>query len=153
MNAGKTSRAFTIFEMMVVIGLMGVVSLLGLRVFRAASQMQLESAERQSAAASFDKAVQQIRADAWAATKLDCPDPHTLRVTIGPTRTVTWHSSGNTLTRTVPDEHDQHWSRLGADVAFRVDGSVVSVSTAAGKSLPQDISLVSQRMLLERSEP
>lgn len=149
MRCKPPRRGFTLFEMMVVLGLLGVVSVLGVRVFRSANRMQLDAAARQSAATSFDRAISQLRSDAWAASSFDCPDEHTLRVTSNPGRTVEWQFVGDALTRTgSAGEREQRWSRMGAEIRFRPRGPTVRVEAATAHQPPQQMTLVSQQMLL-----
>ena len=82
------SLGFALTEMLVLLGLLGVVALAGGRLFESLIRLNRASAEAANAAASFDSMTQSLRRDAWSATELSITHS-AARLRSGPT-TVNW---------------------------------------------------------------
>ena len=116
----RRSGGFMLVQMLIVLGLMGAFVVVADRVYRLSITTSVKAAREQEDLIRLEQAMSALRADVWHATKLETPDPTTLRI-----GDVTWDSlDGGELLRTQGDEQ-REWSELG--LKFERQGSLVVV--------------------------
>jgi prepilin-type N-terminal cleavage/methylation domain-containing protein len=139
-------RAFTIPELLMAIGILGIFAVAATQVFQATFRIGHATAQQQDAAASFDSAIGVLRADAWVATEIAAPDPATAKV-----GKVTWTINDTTLTRDAGDGSRPHSWPMPKGVTFAADGgSLVLRVPAADGQRGGEVRMVSQTIMLSR---
>lgn len=139
-------RGFALTEMLVLLGLLGVIALAGGRLFESSIRLTRASAEAANAAASFDSMTQSLRRDAWAAEAFVATDSGA-RLRSGDAA-INWRISKATISRD-DGQLTRHWP-IGADAGISVDGPalVLRIPATSGGG---EIRFVSQLQLLSGS--
>ena len=117
MRNRRTSRGFTLTEMLFVLMLMGVASVLATRLFTGSMRVIRTAPLSQDRLAAIDRATASLRQDVWAATRMDVPDAHTLVLTTPDQTQVRWSLANDAITR-IAGGHQQHWP---AKIQLRVE--------------------------------
>ena len=142
----RNPHGFAITEMLVLLGLLGIIALSGGRLFESSIRLNRASAEAANAAASFDSMTRSLRRDAWSAGEF-AANPSGVHLTHG-TASVRW-TIGNAVISRDDGQTTRHWP-VEPDAHFSVDGPalVLRISGAPGGS---EIRFVSQLQLLAGS--
>jgi type II secretory pathway pseudopilin PulG len=148
------SRAFTITELLIAIGILGLFGAVATQVFYATFRVSSATAKNQDAAGTFDSAVTALRADAWVAGEIAAPDPATAKL-----GKVTWTIRDSMLTRDAGGDRDRpgtqpHSWPIPAGTTFVADGAslILRVPATSGER-GGDVRMVSQSLVLSRLSP
>lgn len=140
-------RGFALTEMLVLLGLLGVIALAGGRLFESSIRLTRASAEAANTAASFDAMTQSLRRDAWAAEEFTATDSGA-GLRSGRT-TINWTVSKGTVSRD-DGQLTRHWP-IGAVAGLAVDGPALVLHLSTGNSRGGEIRFVSQMLVLSGS--
>lgn len=146
----RRRHAFTLLELIIVLGLVAFVTIVAANLFRATLRTWRESAATQAAQARFDQATGQLRRDLWSATAIDVPGPRTA-VLQTPEGRVQWDAiDPGGLARSAaagPADH-RRWEHLG-DLTFAARGPTLVVQVEPNQQeAGGEMVLTSQSMLL-----
>jgi type II secretory pathway pseudopilin PulG len=146
---------YLLVEMMIILGLLGVATVLAFQLFRQSSRATLEASNQQAKQMRFDQAMQQLRADVWTASNLKTASAHDLQIETADGHITEWRYDG-ALRRGQPvkaTDPARHWDDLGFTLSFRVIGptAVVRIEPEPGE-FGGDVVLPSQTMLLTSRE-
>lgn len=142
-------RGFVLLEMLVVCGLIAIVGLISMQLFRATLRTWKDSANEQAVQSRFDLAIGQLRRDVWSATSIDAPDAGSIAIHYR-SETIHWRTEQPTgLSRTADtDAYARHWSDLG-QITFESRGPMLVVHLApTHEEAGGEMVLMSQSMLL-----
>ena len=153
-SARRRYRAFTITELLIAIGILGLFAAVATQVFYATFRVGTATAKNQDAAGTFDSAVSALRADVWITGEIAAPDPSTAKL-----GKITWTIKDSTLLRDpggdhdAPGDHPRTWP-LPAGTTFVADGAslILRVPTTSGER-GGDVRMVSQSLVLSRLAP
>jgi prepilin-type N-terminal cleavage/methylation domain-containing protein len=147
-------RAFTITELLIAIGILGIFAAVATQVFYATFRVGAASAKNQDAAGTFDSALSALRADAWVASEIAAPDPATAKLA-----KITWTIKDSVLTRDAGGNPDAAGARprtwpVPAGTTFVADGAslILRVPTTSGER-GGDVRMASQSLVLSRLAP
>ena len=94
----KRPRAFTITELLLALGVLGLFAAAATQLFHATFRVNHSMAKQQDAANSFESALAVMRADAWVAADIATPDEATAKL-----GTVTWTVRDGVMARDAGD--------------------------------------------------
>jgi prepilin-type N-terminal cleavage/methylation domain-containing protein len=94
----RSRRAFTLFEMLVVVALMGFIAILTPRLFKDFDQIVGVNREITRSAQNIDQATRALWRDVWMASGIDLREPSKLALTT-PTDVIEWTAGVDTLSR------------------------------------------------------
>ena len=140
-------RAFTIIEVLVWLGLLGIASLLIVRLFTSSMRVIERSGKAQDATMQFDRMIDALRRDVWAARRIQLLDAHALLLHTAGEKDVRWTiNDDGTAVRSSPPQRSE-WSSLGADLRLvhREGERSLALATRQGEIiLPNLISRVNR---------
>lgn len=132
-NLRRRKRAFTMIEMLFVLGLLGVITLAGGRLFVTAMKTTHSAAQAQNRAARFDSAVSALRRDVWSAQKVTVASDGAVTINGSHNSATTWTSKSGALIRHVNGGHDQTWN-IEAKATFAPADLGLELQLAPSKS-------------------
>jgi len=140
----KSSRGFTLIEMVAAISLLAVVSVLMTQVFSSSMKAIREATERQDTAWRYDHVVAALQRDAQSALTLTVRNSQVLELDCGGGDRRQWVISSDSLTRKAISGVNT-WKKIPGEITFNQRGSsvLVHVPAAAG-----DVVLASPGMLV-----
>lgn len=155
-------RGVMLFEMLIVVALLGVILLLASRVFITSFALVKQANTAERAVSQWRSATDQLRQDVWNADTIELIDKTTVRISCADGPTVQWRRETETITQTlvkqvlhrrVTDqgrtESSRRWTDHGWDGAFEVHGPVLVVNIPRNQHLPEtQLHLVSQLALI-----
>ena len=143
-------RAFVIWEMMMVIGLLSVVGLMASQLFRAASNASLNAAVQQEKEMRFEQMLRQLRSDVWTASSFKLLNDRSIQLQTSDSHTIEWSVDGSISRKGLPAEQRQ-WDAIGAQLHFQTRGPSLILEVDAKDQPPGELVLVSQHVLLTGS--
>jgi hypothetical protein len=148
--APNRRRGFLLLELSMYVGILAVACGLATQIFFSTARVLRNTDAHQWAQQRFDSAIRQLRGDVWSASRVECPDDHTLVLHYPNQSVVRWDFDhrNKSLSRTSPEEPRlSRWGDLPG-LVFSSDGPALTVRAAdepgGGLVLP------SQMMLAER---
>ena len=148
------SRAFTITELLLALGMLSIFAIAATQVFYATFRAGNAAAASQDAAGTFDSAVSALRADVWMAGDIAAPDPATAKL-----GQVTWKIDHARLTRDAGGDHDRPGAQprtwpIPTGTSFVADGAslILRVPSTNGER-GGDVRMISQPLVLSRLSP
>ena len=142
-----SQRGFALTEMLILLGLLGVIALAGGRLFESSIRLTRASAEAANLAASFGSMTQSLRRDAWSAEEFTATDSGARLRSGG--ATINWTVSKGTVSRD-DGRLTRHWP-IGAVAGLAVDGPALVLRLSTGNSQGGEIRFISQMQLLSGS--
>jgi Tfp pilus assembly protein PilX len=149
---------YSLTEILFVLGLLTIFAVVATRLFGSTVRIMYASADEQNTTSALDSAMRALRGDAWNASTLATPDPHSLRIAQAE-QSVEWSidQEGNLIRSTHPAKASataQRWPGLGRHLAFESAGAAVNVRVLDQRQKPSaQVSLVSQVMLAREEKP
>lgn len=156
------ARGFTLLHGLVALALLAAFAIATSRLVVFAARLPAQAAETQHARIAFDAAVEQLRADVWAARSVTTGDGPSVRIdpADGSAPAVTWQVADNgaivrSQATTRDDDDDarpsRRWPGIGRGMTFEWDGTALTVSHATGPDGPAGrIVLPAHAVLAER---
>lgn len=151
---GPRRRGFTLLELLFALGILAVVGLISVKLFRSTV---LVSQGAETAAASMtrmDSALASIRRDAWGAESIQVGDAKSVTLQQPGGASVRWHAEHPG--EMVRDEAGKqtHWSALPGGITFAVDGAVLVVQLTGTPDHPGgETRMPSQVLLAAEDKP
>jgi prepilin-type N-terminal cleavage/methylation domain-containing protein len=141
----RRSRAFTLFELLVTLILLGAFSMVASKVFRLTIRTLEGAPAVQDQAVALDGMVETLRRDVWSAAKIERADATSLRLTVGRSE-VRWHFEPGSAERTEMQAEmpERHWTTGGPISVAQAGGSTVVIGMGDDR-----VELPSQLMLLD----
>ncbi|HEY8668604.1 MAG TPA: prepilin-type N-terminal cleavage/methylation domain-containing protein [Tepidisphaeraceae bacterium] len=149
----RRQRGFTLIEMLATLVLLTAFALIGARLFTAAMRLIHSAQAGHTAMMQSESALRRLRADAWAATKIEA-GPQSVTITRMDGSVVQWKAQQAALSRAVEGNEERaiHWQDAGAPLQFISDGrSLVVQSRDEHKQLVRE-KMVSQLALWQAGE-
>jgi len=147
-QATRRSGGFTLLELLVAIGLLAVVGLIGMHLFRSTVLVSQDAAKAASSMTRVDAALAELRADAWGAKSIEvtAPDSVTLEQSAG--GAIHWHAgSAGDLVRDAAGTTTR-WTGLPGGVAFAADGAALTVELKGTSEHPGGLAAMPSQVLL-----
>jgi len=138
-------RGFWLIELLMAIILLAVFGLVAGRLFHTTVLLSYHESDAQNAVASFESAMNALRADVWTAKSMDADDLTTLGITVSD-RTIRWHVNGTEISRSAGNVIDR-WT-VPEGLALTIDGPsvVVEVPKRGQLRLNNQVRLVARLM-------
>ena len=130
----RRHRAFSLVEILIVLGLFGLIALAGGRLFNASVRLSHDSSEAANAAASFDSLLAMLRADAWSANAMQIEKAGAVAMLKLETSTVTWSVTDGVLARS--DGRTSRAWPIGPGATFSVAGPSLALRIPASRTYP-----------------
>jgi type II secretory pathway component PulJ len=128
-------RGYFLIELMVIIGIIGVIALVAVELYASMTQHQIRLVAQQEAEQRFDLAVRQLRSDVWNASSATIDEKGELQLVRADGKKVLW-LAGNQLNRTCDGQQPEQWNELGAELSLAMHGSTVVLSEAPSPTDP-----------------
>jgi prepilin-type N-terminal cleavage/methylation domain-containing protein len=132
-NPRQSPRGFTMIEVLMVLGLLGIIMLVSDRLFVAGMHASSSSAQVQNHAMALDSAISALRADCWFAQKMTATPTRATLAPPGAAEPITWTTTSGTLIRHAPGTPDRAWP-ISADVKFATDGPSLLLEIVPNKT-------------------
>lgn len=146
MKSARRRRAFTMPELLLALGILGVFALAATQLFYATMRVSRNAAEQQDAAGSLDSAVATLRADVWSAGEIATPDASTANV-----GTVTWRIKDSALTRDAGDDAAPKRWDIPPGATFSAERAAIVLHVPRTKSeRGGDVRMISQSLVLAK---
>jgi type II secretory pathway pseudopilin PulG len=152
--------AFALVELLVLLGILGLLALAGGRLFESTIRLGHASATAANSAASFDAMSAVLRRDAWAAAEVSISDDKQT-ATLAPrgaeagadARPIVWTIKPDSITRDdgTPGAGPRGWPLPAPATTFALDGATLVLQLPATKTFAGgELRVTSQLMLLAR---
>ena len=146
---GGRRRGFWLVELLILLGMLGLIALAGGRLFSTAIRLGHDSAQAANAAASFDALDSVLRHDVWSAREMAAGDDGAAATLNSGEKKITWTIHNETLTR--DDGQGTRTWPISAGSAFTIDGPSIVLRLPATRTFRGgEVRWTSQAMLLAR---
>lgn len=138
-------RAFSLVEMLVVLGLLTFAGMLAGKLFIACMELSSIAEKHQLEALHRHEMFRRLREDVWDAQRLRVDEAGVLRID----GTATWQIMDNAVQRRAAGtEKTHHWPHLSEGLSWRVEGPrVIARVDPPGMAAAREYHLISQTML------
>ena len=145
----ERSRGFWLIELLILLGMLGLIALAGGRLFSTAIRLGHDSAQAANSAASFDAMDSVLRHDVWSAREIKTgADAAAVTLNSGEKK-ITWTIRNETLTRD-DGEGARSWP-ISSGSSFAIDGPSIVLRLPATRNFRGgEVRWTSQVMLLAR---
>jgi len=155
MNPSRIARArrgFTLYEMLVALGLSTLLFGLAGELFNANFKVIGKSEVLSRQTAQIDSAMFRLRRDVWSAGQIIVPNPTSVSLVHPDGGKVSWAvAADGSVQRTDADGHTMTWP-IGIPWTFRADTSALSVNSPDAQGA-KSVGLVSQLLLAREATP
>lgn len=142
-------RGFWLIELLILLGMLGLIALAGGRLFSAAIRLGHDSAQAANSAASFDAMDSVLRHDVWSAREMTTGDDGSAVTLNSGEKKIVWTIRNETLTRD-DGEGMRSWP-ISAGSSFAIDGPSIILRLPATRTFRGgEVGWTSQAMLLAR---
>ena len=141
-------RAFTILEMVVVIGLFAMVAVISVPIFRWAMLTSQQSQTQANDVSRFENALRTLREDIWDAGDIRVGDSQTLVLTVADNRQITWQLDATKSLHRKSETMDRQWPEFPGGSSFSIQSAEVLLMVPDGPSFHGGtIPFISQRAI------
>lgn len=154
MKRQRPRHGFFLIELLILLGILGLIALAGGHLFNTTIRLGHSAAEAANAAASFDAMLAALRSDAWSAGDISISADGTVATLKPPgsAAPIVWTVGGSTISRTDAGQ-TRSWP-VAAGSTLGVDGpSLVLRMPATKHVLGGEARVTSQVLLLSRRSP
>ncbi len=117
----RTSKGFTLYEMITALGLLAVFTAMAGQLFHSTASTTRWAGETLNAAAQFEDLCKTLRRDAWSSADMQADGGSKLTLRTPGGLAIEWKRTDDGVTRTAGDDI-RHWE-APADLAFSADPS------------------------------